>query len=169
MAAGTLLITGAIATAALLICSAFFSSAEIALFSLPESWRETVGSDPRASGLAELLTDPHRLLVTILVGNNIVNIAIASIVTVLVGEFLPPGPAIAVTTLITSVLILVAGEIVPKAYGLANAQGWSLRVARPIRLVERILGPVISVFDWVTRRLNALLPVDRSIERVYTD
>lgn len=59
--------------------------------------------------------NPHRLLVTLLVGNNLVNIAINSIVPLLVARFLPPGFTVVLATLSVSVRILVFGEIVPKA------------------------------------------------------
>jgi Mg2+/Co2+ transporter CorB len=69
-------------TIALLLClSAFFSSSETAIFSLPRAWIEQQArtTDRRARVLKELHDDPHRLLVTLLVGNNIVNIAISSL------------------------------------------------------------------------------------------
>jgi len=85
----------------LLVVSAFFSSAEIAVVSLPSEWideREDAG-DERASVLSGLRADPHRLLVTLLVGNNIVNVAISSITTVLLVRVLSEGAAVTVATL----------------------------------------------------------------------
>lgn len=155
----------------LLLCSAFFSSSETAVFSLSPEWveRQATSGDRRAAALAGLLDDPHRLLVTLLVGNNVVNIALTSIITVVVSSYLPPGPAVGVATLLTSVVILTFGEIVPKAFGLENAARWSLTVAVPIRLVERSLSPLIWLFDGFTRRLNAVIRVDLDIERPYMD
>jgi len=162
---------GLAAVVALLAVSAFFSSSEIAIFSLPGSWidERSAAGDGRAAVLQELSADPHRLLVTLLVGNNVVNIAISSILTVLVAGFLDPGPAVVATTVVTSVLILIFGEIVPKAFGLGNAESWSLTVARPVRVIERVLSPLITLFDGVTRRISGLIPADDSIEEVYTD
>ncbi|MDB2280250.1 DUF21 domain-containing protein, partial [Halorubrum ezzemoulense] len=145
---------GVAAVIVLLGFSAFFSSSETAIFSLPAEWfeRQADAGDPRGAVLKGLHDDPHRLLVTLLVGNNVVNIAISSVVTVLIASYLPAGPAIVVTTLCTSVLVLVLvfGEIVPNAFGLGNAETWSLRVASPVRLVERVLSPLITLFDGVT-------------------
>lgn len=162
---------GIIAVIALLAVSAFFSSSETAIFSLPASWvdQHSATGDGRAAVLRELLSDPHRLLVTLLVGNNVVNIAISSILTVLVTGFLDPGPAVVAATVVTSVLILIFGEIVPKAFGLGNAESWALTVARPIRIVERLLSPLITLFDGVTRRISGLISADEHIEEVYTD
>jgi len=66
-------------------------------------------------------------------------------------------------------LVLVFGEIVPKAFGLGNAERWSLRIASPIRLVERVLSPLITLFDGITRRMNAYISGDANIEKPYTD
>jgi Mg2+/Co2+ transporter CorB len=162
---------GLVTVIGLLAVSAFFSSSEIAIFSLPESWvdEQSATGDGRAAILQELSEDPHRLLVTLLVGNNVVNIAISSILTVLVAGVLDPGPAVVATTIVTSVLILIFGEIVPKAFGLGNAKSWSLTVARPVRIVERVLSPLITLFDGVTRRINGLISADDNIEDVYTE
>jgi len=167
----TLASAGIATVVVLLALSAFFSSSETAIFSLPPEWfeQEAATDDSRAHVLKKLRDDPHRLLVTLLVGNNVVNIAISSIVTVLIASYLPSGSAIVVTTVLTSFLVLVFGEIVPKAFGLGNAETWSLAVALPIRAVERILSPLISLFDVITRRMNALISGDSGIEKPYTD
>jgi len=165
------LVAGGIAIVGLLVLSAFFSSSETAIFSLPREWieRQAATDDHRADVLKELHDNPHRLLVTLLVGNNIVNIAIASIMTVLVTTYLSAGSAVVATTLLTSFLVLVFGEIVPKAFGLGNAGTWALTVALPVRAVERVLSPLITVFDGITRRMNALIPVQSDIEKPYLD
>ncbi|WP_049986384.1 DUF21 domain-containing protein [Halobellus rufus] len=139
--------------------SAFFSSSETAIFTLPEEWFSdpSAAADGRLSLLRELRSDPHRLLVTILVGNNVVNVAIASLTTLLATEYLPAGTAVTVATVVASAIVLVFGEIVPKSYGLGNAPSWALRVARPLSIVERALFPVVIVFDAVTRALNAAI------------
>ena len=91
---------GGLAVVLLLGLSAFFSSSEIAVFSLQKDWiaQQAATGDRRAQVLQELYDNPHRLLVTLLVGNNIVNIAISSIITVLVASYLSPGPAVVATT-----------------------------------------------------------------------
>lgn len=171
MANLSIAVVGITATIGLLLCSAFFSSSETAIFSLPHEWieQQATSNDRRAHVLQELRHDPHRLLVTLLVGNNIVNVAISSIVTVLVAGYLPSGPAVVVTTAVTSVLLLIFGEIVPKSFGLANAKSWSLTIAVPIRTIERVLSPLITLLDGITRRMNALISVEMDIEKPYTE
>lgn len=164
-------VAGGLAIMVLLLLSAFFSSSETAIFSLSRDWIEQQATTPdrRAHVLKELHDDPHRLLVTLLVGNNIVNIAISSIMTVLVASYLAPGPAVIATTVVTSVLILILGEIVPKAFGLGNAKHWALTIAAPIGYVERGLAPLITLFDGITRRMSALITVETDIEQPYLD
>ena len=165
------LLIGVVAVIVLLACSAFFSSSEIAVFSLTPAWihDRAAGNDTRARVLQELHGDPHRLLVTVLVGNNVVNIAIASIVTVLVASVLPPGQTVTVATVVVSVLVLVFGEIVPKSFGLGNAETWSLTVARPLRVIELALLPLVIVFDLLTRRLGTMVGGRETIEGQYTE
>ncbi len=171
MSSPLVLVVGVVTVVLLLSLSAFFSSTEMAVFSVSREWvaERAATGDRSAQTLQALNEDPHRLLVTILVGNNVVNIAVSSIVTVLVANYLTAGLAVAATTVLTSLLVLIFGEIVPKAYGLANARQWSLTVAAPVRFVERILSPVITLFDEVTRRMSALIPVDPDIEKPYVD
>ena len=89
----------------LLVLSGFFSSAEIAMFSLAHHRIEALVEDgaPGAETVRALKTDPHRLLVTILVGNNLVNIAMSSIATGLFGMYQSQGqPVLAATRSSTS-------------------------------------------------------------------
>ncbi|GAB6862268.1 DUF21 domain-containing protein [Haloplanus litoreus] len=164
-------ILSALVLLGLLTASAFFSSTEIAVFSLPEKWltERVSAGDNRAAILADLRADPHRLLVTLLVGNNVVNVAISSILAVLLANHFPEGVAVVLTTVVASSVVLVFGEILPKSYGLGNAEEWSLRAARPVRVVERALFPVVAVFDFVTRRAGVALGGDPDIEDPYTD
>ncbi len=177
-------IAGLAAVVVLVALSAFFSSSETAIFSLPapataaDSAGEAVdsgtgagandaGADARA--LARLRSNPHRLLVTILVGNNLVNVAVSSIATVVLVEAFSTGVAVTVATVGVTTVVLVFGEIVPKAYGLGNAERWSLRVARPLGAVEWVLWPLVTVFDAVTRRLSTAIGGNQDVEEPYLD
>ncbi|WP_136590595.1 hemolysin family protein [Salinigranum halophilum] len=167
----TTAVLGAAAIVVLLGVSAFFSGSEIAIFSMERhrlsALLETEEVDPRAVVLQRLREDPHRLLVTILVGNNMVNIAMASIASVLLAAALSPELAIVATTLGMSALVLVFGEITPKSYGVANAERLALRVAGPLRTIERLLFPLVSFFDVVSRGLNRFTGGGSDIERPY--
>ncbi|WP_254832830.1 CNNM domain-containing protein [Haloglomus salinum] len=154
----------------LLGLSAFFSSSEIAVFSLSSEWVDTQAEtgDGDARALATLRENPHRLLVTLLVGNNLVNVALSSIVTVLLAQYVSGGVAVAATTLVAGSVVLVFGEIVPKSFGLGNAERYAPVVARPIRLVELALLPLVVPFDLLTRSMGTALGGDADIEEPYT-
>lgn len=171
MSTYSILVPSLLSVILLLALSAFFSSSESSIFSLTDEWIQTAteANTTESRTLQQLRADPHRLLVTLLVGNNLVNIAITSIVTLLVARFVPPGFAVVIATLSVSILILIFGEIIPKSYGLGHAESWSLRVARPISYVERALSPLVAVFDIVTRWLTARIGGDQHIEKPYLD
>ncbi|MEF8870831.1 MAG: DUF21 domain-containing protein [Haloarculaceae archaeon] len=65
--------------------------------------------------------------------------------------------------------LLVCGEIVPKSYGLGNAEEWSLWMVKPLTAVERVLYPLVFIFDGLTRKISAMLGGDEHIEEPYTD
>jgi CBS domain containing-hemolysin-like protein len=163
------LLSSLVVVAVLLAVSAFFSSTEIALFSLSDDRIAALAGESGGEDLSDLRGDPHRLLVTILVGNNVVNIAISSILTVLLVAYLPPELAVAGTTLAATSLVLVCGEILPKSWGLANAESWALRVAKPMRYVSLLLWPLTIVFDTLTRGISGATGGSSDIERELLD
>lgn len=159
-----------ILTIAVLIClSAFFSSSEIALFSLPSHQVDALVADnvPGATRVQALKSNPHRLLVTILVGNNIVNIATSSIATGLLAFYFPPGQAVLVATFGVTSLVLLFGESAPKSYAVEHTQSWALTVARPLKLAEYFLLPLVVVFDYLTRQVNRITGGRAALEEQY--
>ncbi|WP_255151206.1 hemolysin family protein [Halorarius halobius] len=153
----------------LIVLSAFFSSSEIAMFSLASHRVESLADEgkPGASALKELRDDPHRLLVTILVGNNIVNIAMSSIATGLLGYFLSRGQAVLAATFGITALVLLFGESAPKSYAVENTESWALSVSRPLKLAEYLLLPLVVVFDYLTRVVNKVTGGRSAIETSY--
>lgn len=142
----------------LLVTSAFFSSAEIAVFSLQHHRIQSLvgAGDRRARALEALREDPNRLLVTILIGNNVAAITFSTVMATLLDETLPGGYAVVAATVLATVLVVLFGEIAPKAYGVANAESWSLRVAGPLRWLERAFAPVIWAFDTAADAITPL-------------
>ncbi|WP_435348092.1 hemolysin family protein [Haloarchaeobius sp. HRN-SO-5] len=159
-----------VATIVVLIgLSAFFSSSEIAMFSLAKHRIESLREEgrPGSETVAELKDDPHRLLVTILVGNNLVNIAMSSIATGLFAIYLDQGMAVAVATLTITALVLLFGESAPKSYAVENTESWALRIAKPLKWSEYLLLPLILVFDYLTRVVNKVTGGRSAIETSY--
>ncbi|EMA14777.1 CBS domain containing-hemolysin-like protein [Haloarcula quadrata] len=153
----------------LIVLSAFFSSSEIAMFSLPAHRTEALVEDgvPGAKTLKQLKADPHRLLVTILVGNNLVNIAMSSIATGLLALYLSQGQAVAVATFGITAIVLLFGESAPKSYAVENTESWALRISKPLKAAEKVLLPLILLFDYLTRVVNKITGGRSAIETSY--
>ena len=135
----------------LISLSAFFSGVELATMSLSLLKVRTLVKlrKPGAESLYRIKRNPHRLLIAILIGNNLVNIAAASLVTVVATEFYgAAGAGIAVG--ITTLLILIFGEITPKSFAVQNGEKISLAVARPLEILIFLLLPVVVVFEYIT-------------------
>ncbi|MFC4357015.1 hemolysin family protein [Halobium salinum] len=165
----TVTIAGSIAIAVLIGVSAFFSSSEIAMFSLAKHRVEALVEDgvPGSLYVQELKEDPHKLLVTILVGNNIANIAMSSLATAVVGIYFDPGTAVLVSTFGITTLVLLFGESAPKSYAVENTESWALRIAKPLQYSEMVLYPLIVVFDYLTRLINRVTGGRAAIETSY--
>ena len=163
-------ILGGVILVVLLALSAFFSSSEIAMFAFPDHRIDAVVADGRRGSqtLQELKTDPHRLLVTILVGNNLVNIAMSSIATGFLAFFLASQSlAVFVATFGVTALVLLFGESAPKSYAVDNTESWALRIARPLKIAEYVLFPLIVVFDYLTKIVNRVTGGQATIESSY--
>ena len=136
----------------LILFSAFFSSSETALFSLSEVKVRTMLEQKRkgAGVLYKLKRNPEKLIVTILLGNNVVNIAASALATIistnLFGSF-GVGVAIGVMTF----LILVFGEIIPKSVALAKAEKLALLVSKPILFLMYLLWPLVWFFGQIAK------------------
>ncbi|WP_144905146.1 hemolysin family protein [Halobellus captivus] len=165
----TVTVAGAVAIVLLIAFSAFFSSSEIAMFSLAKHRVDSLVEDgvPRANVVSDLKANPHRLLITILVGNNIVNIAMSSIATAIVSIYFDPGAAVLASTFGITTLVLLFGESAPKSYAVENTESWALRIARPLKYSEYVLLPLVVVFDYLTRVINKVTGGRSAIETSY--
>jgi putative hemolysin len=153
----------------LLVGSGFFSSSEIALFSLPAHQIDAMVEQglPGAQAVKSLKEDPHRLLVTILVGNNMVNITMSSISTTIVGFYFDAGTAVIVSSLGITSMVLVFGESAPKSYAVEHTELHARRVARGLKVVEKVLWPLITIFYYLTGIVNRITGGSPSIESTY--
>ncbi|SEK91410.1 hemolysin family protein [Haloferax larsenii] len=161
---------GVAAIIVLIGLSAFFSSSEIAMFSLAKHRVDSMVEEgvPGAKRVKALKDDPHRLLVTILVGNNIANIAMSSISTgLLVFVGFQQGEAVAIATFGITAIVLLFGESAPKSYAVENTESWSLRIARPLKYAELLLLPLVVFFDYLTRVINKVTGGQTAIETTY--
>jgi CBS domain containing-hemolysin-like protein len=162
-------VLGALAIVALIALSAFFSSSEIAMFNLPKHRLDgMIEDDIDGPVLVKALKDdPHRLLVTILVGNNIVNIAMSSIATAILSIYFGGLVGVVLATFGITALVLLFGESVPKSYAVEHTETWSVRIAKPLKVTEYLLFPLIVLFDYLTRQVNRLIGSTGAIESPY--
>ncbi|QGN07976.1 HlyC/CorC family transporter [Halorhabdus sp. CBA1104] len=162
-------LVGALMILALLVGSGFFSSSEIAMFSLPAHRLDAMFEEGKrgAAAVKALKEDPHRLLVTILVGNNMVNITMSSISTTIVGFYFDAGAAVIVSSLGITSLVLLFGESAPKSYAVDNTELHARRVAPVLQLVEKVLWPLITLFDFLTGLVNRVTGGRSAIETSY--
>lgn len=136
--------------AVLIALSAFFSSAETALFSISRSKaRHLAKENDRGFVLIQAMKeDPHALLTTILIGNNIVNIGASALATVLALDFFP-GYALGIATGVMTFLIVVFGEVFPKSIATRN----NVRIARmaifPLYWLSILLTPLLKALTFI--------------------
>ena len=140
---------------AILICvalSAFFSSSETALFRLRshDLDDESNGSaGPSGVAVKEVTSSSSRLLVTILLGNNIVNILGASVASALAIQWLGFDVGVPVSTAIMTFVILIFAEILPKAVAARHPRGVAIWVGLPLYIFHQLLRPLHALFDRV--------------------
>jgi len=137
----------------LLMGSAFFSSSETALFSLSRlELRELRRNHhPRADTLTALLDQPRRLIISILCGNEIINVAAAVNMTAILIHLYSDEKVVLLNILIMVPLLLLFGEVTPKTIAVTNPVEVSTRIiARPMALWIRLVAP----FRWMVRLLS---------------
>jgi len=147
----------------LLLCSAFFSSSETGMLSLNRyRLRHQAKEGHRgAQRASELLAHPDRLLGTILVGNNFVNILASSIATVLAMQLWGEA-GIAIATIGLTIILLIFGEITPKTLAALRPEIVAYPVSLPLKLLQKVLYPLVAMLGWVSNGLLKLLGVDLS-------
>jgi len=133
----------------LFLASAFFSATETALFALRRvdllKWKEE--GNRRAVRIAQMLSKPNRLIATIFLGNEIVNVAISSVIAALLLPRLPAGVGEGLALLVGTVGILLIGDVTPKCLVWPRARGFSLVAAAPLHAFARVVAPVRFVLE----------------------
>ena len=139
----------------LLTCSALISASEVAFFSLQLKSLEDLDEDDVTKGTSRvisLLRNPKRLLATILVANNFINIAIVLLFTILSKKIFiginNPFLLLFIDIGIVTTLILIFGEILPKVYANRNAYAFSLFMAPIIQFLDRF------ILFWITSPMS---------------
>ena len=141
--------------------SAFFSGSETALTaaSRARTHRQAREGNKRALRLERLTADRERLLGSILLGNNLVNILASALATSvlikLVGE-----AGVAYATLVMTLLVLIFAEVLPKTYAISNPDRMALAVAPIVNLCVLLFSPVVNMVRRIVRGTLAIFGVD---------
>ena len=164
----TSFITSIVLLIVLLVCSALISGAEVALFSLTKSNIDEGIENKSATMtiLATLLERPKKLLATILVANNFINIAVV-LLFAYIGETLFSGITNDIFRFFLEVvsatfLILLFGEIIPKIYASRNSVKFSSFMARPLNILDALFSPLSLPMRYVTIKIQDRFGKQRS-------
>ncbi len=154
--------------AILVSLSAFFSSAETAFISVNRIKMLHLSEKGNKSAriIHEELQHPEKFITTILVGNNIVNVAASVLVTAIVLKYFG-NAGIAIATGLMTIVILIFGEIVPKTFAAKHADTYSLKIAKLLLLLTRIMYPVVAVFTEITQIIFRIFGVKEKIKHPF--
>jgi CBS domain containing-hemolysin-like protein len=135
----------------LVLLSALLTGAEAAYFSLGRARLKRLAEEqgPTESPQVPLLTRPHELLVTLLVGITLVNIAASALAATMAAKlFGPAGLAVAIGAM--TVLIVVFGEVLPMTLAVEHPERYSAWVSRPVAWLSALLWPVRAILNGLT-------------------
>ena len=146
---------------ALVSCSGYFSGAESAYTTLNKIRIKSQADegDRRAKRALYITNHFERALTTILVGNNIVNIAAASVATVIATQLLSPSgmdedTINIICTVYVTVVVFVFGEMIPKSLAGDRSESIGLLFALPLRLLMKLFTPIVAVFSFLNKLVS---------------
>lgn len=145
----------------LVLLSAFFSGSETALTATSRARMHELErrGDRRANTVNELRQMPERLIGSILLGNNLVNILASALATMLAVRLFGDA-GVAYATIVMTALVLVFGEVMPKTYAIIYPDRLALFVAPVIRTLVAVFAPVVLAVEYIVRHVLRLFGVD---------
>ena len=145
----------------LLALSAFFSSAETALTCVSKIRIRSLAEEgnKRACLVKELTDNPSKMLSAILIGNNIVNIASATIGTLLFTSWLGSGNGPTVSTIVITIVVLVFGEIMPKTLASRIPERIAVHTVGFVHFCEFIFTPLSFLFNLLQKLMSHFIKV----------
>lgn len=145
----------------LVILSAFFSSCETAFTTLNELKMKGLAEegDKKASSVMKILSKYSRMLSTILVGNNIVNISASALATTFTIEMFG-NYAVGFATGILTILVLIFGEIIPKTWASIRNEKIAYAYAPILKLLMFIMTPIVLIVDVISNGILRLMNID---------
>jgi len=162
------MLTGMLAVFVLLICSAFISGSEVALFSLSQKDIDDLEHEDSNKGnlISKLLNRPKQLLATILVANNFINIGVVIIFSSfserLFGSVHSALIRFVLEVVVVTFLILLFGEVLPKIYANRNNVTFAKVVLIPISLLFKVLAPITIPMRNITLYIEKKFSVQKT-------
>lgn len=143
-----------------LLISGFVSGSEIAFFSITPQQAEELDESPRSQAIKRLLEQPERLLATILITNNLVNVTIVVLMSFALSELfaqMPDWLDFVLQTVLLTFIILLFGEILPKLVANTSPMRWARFATSGLNLFVRIFFPISSVLVQSTKLVNRVV------------
>ena len=153
-----------------LLMSGFISGSEIAYFSLTEQQLNELDNHRRGPGIRKLLSKPERLLATILIANNLVNVTIVVLVNYALGPVFSGMNTVLsfiLQSVILTFLILLFGEILPKLYSSNYPEKWAQMAQPGLAIISKCLSPLSHVLAGSTSMVNRV--VTRQVPTITPD
>ena len=145
----------------LLILSAFFSGTETAYFHIRKHRKET------PEKVKSILDYPQRLLVSLLTGNTIVNVVIASLAAYMTHKYVVDHKLqdtqvpFFIEVIVVSVVVLIFGEILPKMAAIKKSEKFAVKMYTPLKMMMYVLYPIAQGFNIVTDLIMKVLPLKK--------
>jgi len=134
-----------------LVASAFFSSAETAFVSLPRTRVKHMVSTgvSGAERVERMMEQPERLLATVLLCNNFVNVAAAALGTVLAVTIWAGDLGVLIATVVVTILLLIFAEVSPKTLAMRHPERLALFYVYPMGVIMKVVYPLAAVLSWI--------------------
>ncbi len=153
----------------LLIFSAFFSGSETAFFSLTQATINRLAQSKKLNvkQVAVLLKEPKKLLIAIIIGNTLANVATATLAAVLTTRFSKEHGLhneillLFINVLVVTFVILFFSEIIPKVTAVKNARKLAIHLSLPLTFFYYLFYPASLCFDFITRIITSTLGIDK--------
>ena len=143
-----------------LFVSAFISGSEIACFSLTQSQLEELEESPKGRNIVKMMSQPEKLLATILITNNLVNVTIVVLCNFALGPIfntMSPVWSFILQTVLLTFLILLFGEILPKLYANNNQVRWATFASGGLMAFMKIFSPLSRLLVSSTKVVNRVV------------
>ncbi|MFH1771116.1 MAG: hemolysin family protein [archaeon] len=154
----------------LITLSAIFSGSEVALVSLGQiRLRSLIKRKKKgAKAVKKLKNNPQRMIITILIGNNVVNIS-ASVLATLIATDMFGSSGAGITVGVMTLLVLIFGEITPKSYAATHSEKIALMVAKPLLFLEYTLYPLVIALEWTTNSTLRVFGKPKKRRKILTE